>query len=101
MVHLFLACTDGKRAEAEAVNRVTDPDSVDGFLLPTSSSGNAPITHYLCGWNMTSDQYVAWKNERTARITDGDITADDVQYFEDDRDGVLSRLGLSVVYGVI
>ena len=50
---------------------------------------------------MTSDYFTAWKNERTALIAVGEITADDVQYFEDDRDGVLSRLGLSVVYGVI
>ena len=101
MTHVFLVCTASKHTEAEAINSVVDPPSAGGFLLPTSSSGNAPVTHYLCGWNMTSDQYVAWKNERTARIADGDITVDDVQYFEDDRDGVLSRLGLSVVYGVI
>ena len=101
MVHLFLACTAGKRTEAESINRVPDPDSVDGFLLPTSASGNEPATYYLCGWNMTSDQYVVWKSERTARIAAGDITADDLKYFEDDRDGVLSTLGLSVIYGVI
>jgi len=101
MIFITSACTASKHAEAEAINSVIDPPSTGGFLLATSASGNEPATSYLCGWNMTTDQYVAWKNERTARITAGDITADDLQYFEDDRDGVLSRLGLSVVYGVV
>ena len=97
MTHVFLVCTASKHTEAEAINSVVDSPSTGGFLLSTSASGDAPATHYLCGWNMTSDQYVAWKNERTARITAGDITANDLQYFEDDRNGVLSELGLSII----
>ena len=101
MIFITSICTASKHAEAEGINRAVVPDITDGFLLAASASGDDPPTHYLCGWNMTSDYFTAWKNERTALIAEGDITADDVQYFEDDRDGVLSRLGLSVVYGVI
>lgn len=97
MIFITSACTASKHSAAEAINSVVDPPSTGGFLLATSASGDAPATHYLCGWNMTDDQYVAWKNERTARITAGDITTDDLQYFEDDRNGVLSELGLSII----
>lgn len=97
MIFITSACTASKHAEAEAINKVVDPPSTGGFLLSTSASGEAPATHYLCGWNMTSDQYVAWKNERTARIAADDITADDLQYYEDDRNGVLSRMNLSII----
>ena len=51
---------------------------------------------------MTSDQFSAWKDARTASIDDGNIAADDLMYYQNvGRDAVLDTLGLSIISEVI